>query len=99
VLARELGVWFEIAAQGLRALVVLQQVEGGEQRQVETLVEDQGGLDPAVVQEQAAPQLGQVVAMLHRDALSLAVAALARPTPASTSRTGARERKPVTMSR
>lgn len=58
MLARELGVGLEIAAERFRALVVFQQVEGGEQRQVEAFVEDQGGLDPAVGQEQAAVELG-----------------------------------------
>src|SRR5262249_47193853 len=51
----------EIGTQRPRALLILQQMERREVRQLETIVEDQICLDAAVCKEQAAIKLGEAV--------------------------------------
>ncbi len=51
----------EIAAQRARALLILEQVEGGEIGQVEAVMEDQRRLDAAIGEKQAAIHLRQGV--------------------------------------
>jgi hypothetical protein len=54
-----------VGAQRLRPLFVLEEVECREQGQVEAVVEDEGRLDAAIGQEQAAVELRQVMPMRH----------------------------------
>ena len=61
VLPRDRCVTGEIAAQRAHALLVLEQVEGGEIGQIEAVVEDQRRLDAAVGEKQAAVNLRQGV--------------------------------------
>ena len=66
VLLGELEVGHEVAAQLLGApSSLLEQIEGGELGQVEPAVEDQGGLDPAVGEEELVAQLRKSVPVVH----------------------------------
>jgi hypothetical protein len=60
VLFGKAEVRLEVAPDLLGALLVLEQVEGGEGGQVDPAVEYQGGLEPTVGEEQVALQLWQL---------------------------------------
>ncbi len=61
----DLCIGAEVLVQGRFAFRRAQQVEGGEVRQLQAFVEDQGRFDAAIGQEQTAGQLRQRVAVVR----------------------------------
>src|SRR5690606_31465893 len=67
MLAGQFEVSVVVAAQRRDSLVILQQVEGREARQVPSFVEHEGRLESAVGNEQAVAELRQAFAILAHD--------------------------------
>ena len=64
-LPRQGEVRLVVAPELIQSLVVVEQDEGGELGQVEPLMEDEGGLDTPVGQEEVTVQLWQLLSVAH----------------------------------
>jgi len=66
MLAGQRRVRLVVAAQRFRALLVLEQVEGREGREVQAFVEDQARLDSAIGEKDVTVALRQTLTVFHR---------------------------------